>query len=227
MTRTHHAILARFSQSERDVTMKEIFQIADLPDNALLLEDDADDRVSVRLHLELIGFVVYYTPSPLEAREIFHQHDYSLVLIHLSHDTLRALEMSRAIRAESKVPILMFTSRNDIVDETMAMNAGADDSITKPIQVRILKSRVLQQLKRRESQRAPRANILSWRTLQMDLSQHSFSMEGKEASLTNTEFQFMQLLMENPNRVFSREQIMQAIGVMKGQDTNHIVDSHA
>ena len=198
-----------------------------LPNNALLLEDDAEDRVAVRLNLELMGFVVYDTPSPLEAREIFHQHDYSLVLIHLSHDPLRSLEICRSIRAESTVPILMFTSRSDIVDETMAMNAGADDYITKPIQVRILKSRVLQQLKRGESQRAPRANILSWRTLQMDLSQHSFSIEGKDVSLTNTEYQFMQLLMENPNRVFSREQIMQAIGVMKGSDTNHIVDSHA
>jgi DNA-binding response OmpR family regulator len=207
--------------------MVENIQIKEMANNALLLEDDAEDRVAVRLHLELMGFVVYDTPSPLEAREIFHQHDYSLVLIHLSHDPPRALEICRSIRAESTVPILMFTSRSDIVDETMAMNAGADDYITKPIQVRILKSRVLQQLKRGESQRAPRANILSWRTLQMDLSQHSFSIEGKDVSLTNTEYQFMQLLMENPNRVFSREQIMQAIGVIKGSDTNHIVDSHA
>ena len=208
-------------------TMASHIDPTEVPNNALLLEDDSDDRTAVRLHLELMGFVVYDTPSPLEAREIFHQHDYSLVLIHLSHDPLRALEVCRSIRAESTVPILMFTSRNDIVDETMAMNAGADDYITKPIQVRILKSRVLQQLKRGESQRAPRANILSWRTLQMDLSQHSFTIEGKEVALTNTEYQFMQLLMENPNRVFSREQIMQAIGVMKGSDTDHIVDSHA
>jgi len=205
-------------------------QTTDLPEvlnNALLLEDDAEDRAAVRLHLELMGFVVYDTPSALEAREIFHQHDYSLVLIHLTHDPLRALEICRAIRAESTVPILMLTSRGDIVDEAMAMNAGADDYITKPIQVRILKSRVLQQLKRGQTQRSPRANILTWRTLQMDLSQHVFTIDSKEVALTNTEFQFMQLLMENPNRVFSREQIMQAIGLMKSQDTDHVVDSHA
>jgi DNA-binding response OmpR family regulator len=205
-------------------------QTTDLPEvlnNALLLEDDAEDRAAVRLHLELMGFVVYDTPSALEAREIFHQHDYSLVLIHLTHDPLRALEICRAIRAESTVPILMLTSRGDIVDEAMAMNAGADDYITKPIQVRILKSRVLQQLKRGQTQRSPRANILTWRTLQMDLSQHIFTIDSKEVALTNTEFQFMQLLMENPNRVFSREQIMQAIGLMKSQDTDHVVDSHA
>jgi two-component system response regulator MtrA len=200
---------------------------AEVPNNALLLEDNAVDRLATRLALEVMGFVVYDTPSPLEAKEIFHQHDYSLILIHLSHDPLRSLEICRAIRAESTVPILMFTVADEIVDEEMAMNAGADDYISKPVDVRILNSRVLQQIKRGQTQRAPRANILSWRTLQMDLSQHSFTIDGKDISLTNTEFQFMQLLMENPNRVFSREQIMQAIGVMQGQDTNHIVDSHA
>jgi two-component system response regulator MtrA len=200
---------------------------AEVPNNALLLEDNAVDRLATRLALEVMGFVVYDTPSPLEAKEIFHQHDYSLILIHLSHDPLRSLEICRAIRAESTVPILMFTVADEIVDEEMAMNAGADDYISKPVDARILNSRVLQQIKRGQTQRAPRANILSWRTLQMDLSQHSFTIDGKDISLTNTEFQFMQLLMENPNRVFSREQIMQAIGVMQGQDTNHIVDSHA
>lgn len=55
------------------------------PNNALLLEDDPKDRLSIRLHLELMGFVVYDTPSPLEAKEIFEQHDFSLVLLHLGH----------------------------------------------------------------------------------------------------------------------------------------------
>ena len=207
--------------------MVDSFKTVEESNNALLLEDVAEDRSAVRLHLEVMGFVVYDTPSSLEAREIFHQHDYSIVLIHLSHDPLRSLEVCRAIRAESTVPILMMTAHDEIVDEAMAMTAGADDYITKPIDLRVLNSRILQQMKRGQSQRAPRANILSWRTLEMDLSQHSFKIENKVVNLTNTEFQFMQLLMENPNRVFSREQIMQAIGLLRGQDTKHIIDSHA
>jgi len=197
------------------------------PNNVLLIEDDSADRMAVRLHLELMGFIVYDTPSPLEAKEISDQHDFSLVMIHLGHSPLQALEICRLIRAASTVPILMMTSRTEIVDEEMAMGAGADDYVSKPIDTKILTSRITQQLKRGQSQRAPRANILSWGPMQMDLSQHSFMIDEKHVPLTNTEYQFLQLLMENPQRVFSRNQILEAIGVMKGIGTDHIVDSHA
>jgi len=195
--------------------------------NALLLEDEPKDRIATRLHLELMGFVVYDTPSPIEAKEIFEQHDFSIVLLHLAFSQLSSLEVCRWIRSASTVPILMFTSRGELVDEQMVMSAGADDYITKPIERKILTSRITQQLKRGQSQRAPRANILKWGLLEMDLSQHSFKIDEKMINLTNMEYQFLQLLMENPQRVFSRNQILEAIGVMKGIGTDHIVDSHA
>jgi two-component system response regulator RegX3 len=199
----------------------------DAPNNVLLLEDNADDRLAIRLHLEIMGFTVYDTPSPIEAREIFEQHDYSLVIIHLGASPLVSLEICRWIRAASTVPILMLTKRDEVIDEEMVMSAGADDYVTKPIESKILTSRITQQLKRGQSQRAPRANILTWGPLQMDLSQHSFTIDNKNVSLTNTEYQFLQLLMENPQRVFSRNQILEAIGVMKGIGSDHIVDTHA
>jgi two-component system phosphate regulon response regulator PhoB len=197
------------------------------PNNALLLEDDANDRLETRLHLELMGFIVYDTPSPTEAKEIFGEHDFSLVLIHLGHSQLVSLEICRWIKSTSTVPILMFTDREEIIDEQMAMGAGADDYVTKPIEGKILTSRITQQLKRGQSQRAPRANILKWGDLHMDLSQHSFRIGDNVVNLTNMEYQFLQLLMENPERVFSRSQILDAIGVMKGIGTDHVVDSHA
>jgi len=197
------------------------------PNNVLLLEDDSEDRLSVRLHLELMGFVVYDTPSPIEAKEIFELHDYSLVILHLGHAQLQSLEICRWIRAASTVPIIMLTSRDEVVDEQMVMSAGADDYVSKPIESKILTSRITQQLKRGQTQMAPRANILTWGALQMDLSQHSFTIDEKSVQLTNMEYQFLQLLMENPQRVFSRNQILEAIGVMKGIGTDHIVDSHA
>jgi DNA-binding response OmpR family regulator len=198
----------------------------DLP-NALLIEDETEDRLSVRLQLELMGFVVYDTPTKFEAEELFGQRDYSIVLIHLGHSQLESMEICRAIRAESTVPIIMLTKRDEVIDEEMALAAGADDYITKPIVDRILISRVTQQVKRGQSQRAPRANILSWGPLEMDLSQHSFTISGKEVMLTNSEFQFLQLLMANPKRIFTREQILQTIGSFRGVGSDHLVDSHA
>jgi two-component system response regulator RegX3 len=198
----------------------------DLP-NALLVEDDAEDRLTLRLQLELLGFVVYDTPSSTEADELFRQRDYSIVLIHLGHAQLDSLKVCRAIRAASTVPIIMLTSRDEVIDEEMVLSAGADDYITKPVVDRILSSRVIQQVKRGQSQRAPRANVLTWGPLSMDLSQHKFMISDKEVMLTNTEFQFLQLLMANPNRIFSREQILQAVGSFRGVNSDHIVDTHA
>lgn len=193
----------------------------------LLLEDINEDRLTIRLHLELMGFVVYDTPSALEAKEIFTQHDYSLVILHLTHEPLRSLELCRWIRAASTVPIVMLTNREELVDESMVMAAGADDYITKPIESKILSSRITQQINRGQTQRSPRANILTWGPLEMDLSQHSFLVGNKEVGLTNIEFQFMQLLLENPQRIFSRQQVIEAIGILKGVGSSHVVDTHA
>jgi two-component system response regulator RegX3 len=198
----------------------------DLP-NALLIEDDTDDRLAIRLTLELMGFVVYDTPTQQEAKELFSQRDYSIVLIHLGHSQLESMQICRSIRAESTVPIIMLTQRDEVVDEEMVLAAGADDYVTKPIVERILTSRITQQVKRGQSQRAPRANILTWGPLEMDLSQHSFTISGKDVVLTNSEFQFLQLLLANPKRIFSREQILQAIGSFDGEKSDHLVDSHA
>jgi DNA-binding response OmpR family regulator len=183
----------------------------------LLLEDNPDDRLSVRLHLEVMGFVVYDTPSPIEATEMFGEHDMSLVILHLTY----------LPRAASIVPILMLTSRNEVVDENMCLDAGADDYVSKPIDSKVLTSRITQQMHRGDSQRAIKANILTWGPLEMDLNQHRFSVSGKRLALTNTEFQFLQLLMEDPQRIFSRNQILEAVGIMKGIGSNHIVDTHA
>lgn len=201
--------------------------VLEIPNNVLFIEDDAETREQVRLHLEVMGFVVYDTPSSKEGGEIFSQHSFNLVIVHLGHAQLASLEFVRLIRAASTVPILMLTKRDEIVDEAMIMAAGADDYISIPIDFKVLNSRVNQQIRRGESQRVPRANLLTWDNLEMDLSQHSFKIDEKFVQLTNTEFQFLQLLMENPARIFSRNQILEAIGVMKGIGTDHIVDTHA
>jgi DNA-binding response OmpR family regulator len=195
--------------------------------NALLVEDDAEDRLQIRLQLELLGLVVYDAATQQEAQELFPQRDYSIVLIHLGHSQLESMQLCRSIRAESTVPIIMLTQRDEVVDEEMVLAAGADDYVTKPIVERILTSRITQQMKRGETQRAPRANVLTWGPLEMDLSQHSFKVAGKEVMLTNAEYQFLQLLLANPERIFSREQILQTIGSFRGYKSDHLVDSHA
>ncbi|MFZ4123936.1 MAG: response regulator transcription factor [Candidatus Planktophila sp.] len=207
--------------------MLALSELMSTTNNLLLVEDDADDRADVKLHLESMSFSVYDTPSASEAKQAFGKRDYSLVLIHLSHDPLQSLALCRWIRAASNVPILMMTSREEVVDETMVIKAGADDYVSKPIDLKILTSRISQQLKRGQAKRSPLSEVLTWRSLQMDVNKHSFYIDAQNVELTNTEFQFLHLLLESPERIFSRNEILSAIGVSKGIGTDHIVDSHA
>jgi DNA-binding response OmpR family regulator len=183
--------------------------------NALLVEDASDDRLDTRLQLEVMGFKVFDVASAEEARETFQLRDYSLVIIHLGHSPLESLEICRQFRAESTVPIIMLTARDEVVDEELALGAGADDYVTKPIDQRIFTSRITQQMKRGESQRIPRKTILSWENLTLDLADHRFTIGETEMLLTNSEFRFLQLLMENPERVFPKEQFLRAVAALR------------
>ena len=195
--------------------------------NVLLVEDDPQDRLDIRLQLEVMGLVVYDTPSVGEAEELIRLRDYSLVLLHLGHEPLESLRVCTGIRANSTVPIIMMAQRDEAVDVEMVMSAGADDYVKKPVLPRILVSRVTQQLKRGESQRSPRANILGWGDLEMNRAQHTFKIRDTVVSLTPTEYRFLQLLMAKPKRVFSRRQIMDAIPSLRGGASESVVDNHA
>ena len=193
--------------------------------NSLLVEDSSGDRLEIRNQLEDMGFSVYDVSSAQEARELFPIRDYSLVLIHLGHAPLESLELCRQIRALSTVPILMITKRGEVVDEELALGAGADDYVTKPIEQRILTSRVTQQFRRGESQRAPRKTLLTWENLSLDLAEHLFKIGDKEILLTNSEYRFLQLLMENPQRIFPKEQVLTAVAALR--DSAGSVETYA
>lgn len=193
----------------------DVIESAEPRPNVLLVEDDAMDRSEIRLHLEVLGFAVFDVASAKEAEQLFSIRDYSLVLIHLGHAPLESLEICRRFRALSTVPILMITKRGEVVDEELALGAGADDYVTKPIEQRILTSRVNQQMKRGESQRAPRQTLLTWGNLSLDLAEHLFKVGEKEILLTNSEYRFLQLLMENPQRIFSKEQVLLAVATLR------------
>ena len=193
--------------------------------NSLLLEDNSIDRTEIKVQLEVMGFTVFDVSTAQEAREIFSIRDYSLVLIHLGHAPLESLEICRQIRAISTVPILMITKRDEVVDEQLALGAGADDYLTKPIEQRILASRVTQQFRRGESQRAPRKTLLTWENLTLDVAEHLFKIGDKEILLTNSEYHFLHLLMEDPHRTFSKEQVLTVVATLR--DASSSVETYA
>lgn len=205
---------------------KTLFDAATRPD-ALLVEDDPVNRLLVRLHLEEMGLNVKDVATFGEAKETFEAKHYSLVLLHIASDPLKGIELCRVFRSQSNVPIIAMTDRESVINEQMWISAGADDYVARPIDTNILSSRVTQQLKRGSSTRVPAGDVLQWGQLRMDLGMHEFFVDGKPVSLTKTEFQIVQLLLEKPLQVFSREQILSSIGSLRGPMAPNVIDTHA
>ncbi|MFT4775067.1 MAG: two-component system response regulator ParR [Pontimonas sp.] len=201
--------------------------VADPGMSALLVEDDPKDRLELRDELERMGLLVFEGRSTGEAAESFNSRRYALVLIHLGRSPQDSLALCRTIRAISTVPILMLTQRDELVTEEMALAAGADDYLTKPIRKSSLWSRVRQQLSRSNRQVVAPGSSLVWGPLEMDQNQRLFTVLGQVVELTSGEYEFVRLLMGSPDQIFTRNQILTAVGAFDGENSDHIVDSHA
>lgn len=195
--------------------------------SALVLDEIADDREFLRLHLELMGLLVDGTGIAAEAKGLFLNRSYSVAFIFPGQQPQEGLALCREFKAKSTVPIIMCTSRTGKVTEGGALAAGADDYVVKPIDPRILTLRISQQIERRESPLKEAHTVLTWGVLTLDLTSHRFFVSKDIVELTNAEFRFLQLLMAHPDQVFTRVQIIDAIGSFRGVGSDHIVDNHA
>lgn len=195
--------------------------------NALLIDSHEEDRIRIRQQLELMGLHVFEAPTSDDAMTIFREHQFSIVLIDITECELAFLHLCQFIRAHSTVPIITLVHRDEHVDEELILDAGADDYVLKPVVGRLLNSRVTHQVRRGQNQDAPHPNSHVWGVMELNPSQHSFRVYGREVLLTHAEFEFLNLLMSDAKRVFTRDQIVEAMGAYRGLNSDHLVDTHA
>jgi two-component system response regulator RegX3 len=135
---------------------------------------------------------------------------FDLVILDLMLPRLSGREVCRRLREESDVPILMLTAKDAEVDRVLGLEVGADDYVTKPFSLAELISRVRAILRRRELDRAGRGYAFKRiGSLTLDLGRHKVALNGGEVQLTPSEFRLLALLAEEPERVYSRREIMQ------------------
>jgi DNA-binding response OmpR family regulator len=196
-------------------------------DQILIVDDNEDIRFFVRTALTPEGFDVIEAADGNQALEIFRKQEPAVIILDLSIGQPDGFEVCREIRKVSTVPIIMLTSHVEEMDEAMCLAAGADDYITKPVSARILALRTTTQIRHRAAQ-----NILSGSTivagpLSLDTETRELTISGKKIELTRTEYDFLYLLIANPKRVFTREQISEAIGTSLEYSSDHLLDTHA
>ena len=193
----------------------------------LIVDDNADIRLFVKSALEEEGFEVIEAVDGITALTVFAETNPTVVILDLSMGQPDGFEVCRRIRLTSDVPIIMLTNRNKELDEAMCLAAGADDYIIKPVSAQILGLRVKTQLRRRNISGDRDLNILKSGVLRLDTESRELMVEGIKISLTRTEYDFLYLLMENPKRVFTREQVIEAIGGSVAFSSDSLLDTHA
>ena len=136
------------------------------------------------------------------------------------------VEVCRALRAESDVPILMLTARDAESDRVLGLELGADDYVTKPFSSAELLSRVRAILRRRELDRAAGGSVRELGGLRLDLGRHEVVVDGERVHLTLSEFKVLSLLAEQPEAVISRRELMQHLWASEYVGDEHACEVH-
>jgi two-component system response regulator RegX3 len=191
-----------------------------MSDTILLVDDDAGVRDVVAFTLRREGFDVDEERDGPSALESGRSGRYSLVVLDVMLPGLSGVEVCRALRAESDVPILMLTARDAESDRVLGLELGADDYVTKPFSSAELLSRVRAILRRRELDRGTTTRKLGG--LQIDLGRHEVLVDGERVHLTLSEFKVLSLLATQPESVVSRRELMQHLWA-----SEHVGDEHA
>ena len=181
-----------------------------MSERILVVDDEPAIVDAVAYALEGEGYEVASRTDGEEALSAALDEAFDLVVLDLMLPRLSGTEVCRRLRAESDVPIVMLTAKDAEVDRVLGLEIGADDYVTKPFSIAELVSRVRALLRRRELDRAGRGYAFKRvGSLTLDLTRHKVSLGGSEVQLTPSEFRLLALLAEEPERAYSRREIMQ------------------
>jgi two-component system response regulator RegX3 len=176
----------------------------------LVVDDEPAIVDAVAYALEGEGYEVDSRADGEAALTAALDEGFDLVVLDLMLPKLSGTEVCRRLRAESDIPIVMLTAKDAEVDRVLGLEIGADDYVTKPFSIAELVSRVRALLRRRQLDRAGRGFAFKRvGSLTLDLTRHKVSLDGGELQLTPSEFRLLALLAEEPERVYSRREIMQ------------------
>jgi DNA-binding response OmpR family regulator len=186
-----------------------------MPESSTILLVDDEDSIQTLLTypLERDGYRVVQARDGEEALRVFRAQEIDLVVLDLMLPRVDGLEVCRRIRAESTVPIVMLTARDDELDTVLGLELGADDYITKPFSIREFRSRV-KALLRRAAIPPPQLRqeeVVDHGDLRIDLRRRTVEVRGESVQLTFVEFELLALLACNPGVVWPRRQLLERL----------------
>ena len=197
----------------------------------LVVDDEKVLVKGIKFNLESEGYQVEAGYDGEQAVELARGGGFDLIILDLMMPKIDGLQACMRIREFSNVPIIMLTARSEDADKIIGFECGADDYITKPFNILELKARIRAMLRRagsadKEKEREKPEGQLQMGHIILNSLQRSASRDGVPVELTAKEFDLMTLLLKNPNRVYSRESLLDLVWGYEYQGDYRTVDVH-
>ena len=196
----------------------------------LVVDDEKLIVKGIKFSLEQDGFEVIAAYDGEEAIEKALADNFDLIVLDVMLPKKNGLEVCQHLRGVSKVPILMLTAKGEDMDKIMGLEYGADDYMTKPFNILELKARIKAILRRSTLQtdvpEVKQDKMIVVKELEMNLEARSIKIKGQEINLTAKEFDILHLLITNPNKVYSREMLLNKIWGYEYPGDYRTVDVH-
>ena len=193
----------------------------------LVVDDEALLVKGIRFNLQSEGYQVITGSDGLEALHLVQEEHPDLVILDVMMPNMDGMTACGKIREFSDVPIILLTAKTDDMDKLMGFDHGADDYITKPFNILELKARIRALLRRSgSSEKKSEGNVLSAGPITLDLDARNAYRSGQLVDLTAKEFDVIEFLMRNANRVYSREALLDTIWAYEYRSDIRTVDVH-
>src|SRR5665811_453010 len=192
----------------------------------LVVDDEPRIVQLVRDYLEHGGFTVLVASDGQTALRTARTGRPDLVVLDLGLPGLDGLDVTRALRRDGEIPIIMLTARTEETDKLVGLELGADDYLTKPFSPKELVARVRAVLRRAEGLRSPSDVIRVGSEVELDVPRMEARIGTRRVDLTKTEFQLLSTMARQPGRVFTRAQLLDAVRGVAFESYERAIDAH-
>ena len=193
----------------------------------LVVDDDANIVKLIKLYLEKEDYTVVTASNGIEALDVYKRENPSIIVLDIMMPQLDGNGVCREIRKTSDVPIIMLTAKGETFDKVLSLELGADDYIVKPFEPKELVARIKAILRRSETKNEKSDDkIVQLDKLEVNLVNYELKIDGKTLEIPPKELELLYFLASHPNRVFTREQLLEEVRGFDYFGDSRTVDVH-
>ena len=197
-----------------------------MANTVLIVEDDVHIRELLKLYLEKEGYGVFTAADGREGLDLFRRERPDLILLDVMMPVMDGWEVCKSVRAESQIPVIMLTAKSETDDKVMGLRSGADDYITKPFEMKEVLARIEAVLRRSGCEEPQKPRRLVFDNLMIDMEAFELTVRGNKMDIPPKEMELLYYLAATPNRVYTRNQLLDEVWGFDYFGDSRTVDVH-